>query len=105
MSKPKVGATDALLDHLAGPPPDGLDELVELFHAVANAKGNGKPYARERVSRDRVRSWLLGENMLTEEQRVWLDAARRKGQLGSAYRRMLKRLKDPEWRTIRWHAP
>lgn len=101
--------SNVLLDHLGDPLPDTFDAVARVFHQAANAKKDGTPRKRERVSIEKVRALLLGEHTLTGDERVLLAAARRHVLLQSRARILrrdvLDRLPTPAWVTaapIRW---
>lgn len=105
--------TAPLLDHLAEPLPAGFDDVLRVVHTAANAKRDGSPRKRERASLAKCRAWLLGEDQLTEDERVWLAVARRNVKLNVAFRKVQRAIwkgdKYPvaEWITaepIKWKA-
>lgn len=94
------------LEVLEGPPvPDGFDHVVDLFHKAANAKRNGKPRKRERITRERMRAELLGEDGLTDHDRALLMVARSQVKLRARVPACRRILELPENRRLSWRAP
>lgn len=93
--------TTALLDLVDEP--EGFDAVVEVMHKVANAKKDGTPKKRERFTRDQVRTWLLGQANLRDEDRIVLDTIRRSQRLQARFKAMMREIVPDPY--VLWRAP